>query len=174
MIVGTVEDAGLEPEAVRDDLTLRIQRYPRPAGQPIAEHEGLWVGRLRRIGAAKLRHWGIPGLVEDAELAISELVTNALLHGAGGKVAFRILLAADMLALEVDDGSPERAHVNTADPDDENGRGMFIVSALSTVCGVSPDGTKTWCTFTIPTTPRRSAAGPREAVAGTAQPRWTA
>ncbi|PNE43568.1 hypothetical protein AOB60_00835 [Streptomyces noursei] len=120
------------------------------------EHEGRWVGHLRRISAAKLRHWGFPGLVEDTKSAISELVTNALLHGMGDKVAFRFLLTIDVLALEVDDGSPERAHVNTADPDDENGRGMFIVSALSTLCGVSPDGTKTWCVLTIPTTPRRS------------------
>ncbi|MCC2275446.1 ATP-binding protein [Streptomyces sp. ET3-23] len=156
MIIGEVEDLGLASEAVRDDLTLSIQRDPRREGRSIAEHEGQWVGRLRRIGAAKLRHWGIPSLVEDAELAISELVTNALLHGKGDQVAFRFLLAADVLALEVEDGSPEPAHVSTADPYDENGRGMFIVSALSTLCGVSTDGTKTWCTFTIPTAPRRS------------------
>ncbi|MER5968521.1 ATP-binding protein [Streptomyces sp. NPDC002055] len=156
MIVGTVEDLGLVPEAVWDDLALSIQRDPRPEGEPIAEHEGQWVGRLRRISTAKLRHWGIPGLVEDAESVISELVTNALLHGKGDRVAFRLLLAANVLALEVDDGSLERAHVNEADPYDENGRGLFIVSELSTLCGVSPDGTKTWCTFTIPTTARRS------------------
>ncbi|TLS46107.1 ATP-binding protein [Streptomyces montanus] len=156
MIVGTVEDLGLASEAVRDDLTLSILRDPRPEGHPIPEHEGRWVGYLRRIGTAKLRHWGIPGLVDDAGVAISELVTNALLHGRGDKVAFRFLLAADVLALEVDDGSPERALVSEADPFDENGRGMFIVSELSTLCGVSPDGTKTWCTFEIPTAARRN------------------
>ncbi|KPC62707.1 hypothetical protein ADL29_17715 [Streptomyces chattanoogensis] len=133
-----------------------MKRDPRPEGHPTPEHEGRWVCRLRRISTAKLCHWGIPGLVDDAESAISELVTNALVYGTGDRVAFRFLLGADVLALEVDDGSPERALVNTADPDDENGRGMFIVSALCTLCGVSPDGTKTWCTFKIPTTPRRN------------------
>lgn len=157
MIVGTVEELGLTSESVRDDLTLSIERDPRPAGQPIAEHEGRWVGHLRRIGTAKLRHWGMDDLIDDTAAAISELVTNALLHGKGDRIAFRFLLAADVLALEVDDGSPERARISEADPDDENGRGMFIVAELSTLCGVSPDGTKTWCTFTLPTTPRRSA-----------------
>ncbi|WP_432001562.1 ATP-binding protein [Streptomyces sioyaensis] len=153
MIVGTVEDLAVAPEAVRDDLTLSIKRDPRPEGHPIADHEGRWVGCLRRIGAAKLRHWGIPDLVGDAQLAISELVTNALLHGTGAQVAIRFLLAADVLVLEVEDGSPERALISTADLHDENGRGMFIVNTLSTLCGVTPDGTKTWCIFTIPTAP---------------------
>ncbi|MCX5207521.1 ATP-binding protein [Streptomyces sp. NBC_00237] len=156
MIVGTVEDLGLVPEAVWDDLVLSIKRDPRPEGGAIDKREGQWVGRLRRISTAKLRHWGFPSLAEDAESVISELVTNALLHGKGDRIAFRFLLTANVLALEVDDGSPNRAHVNEAGMDDENGRGLFIVNALSTLCGVSPDGTKTWCTFTIPTTPRRS------------------
>ncbi|MFI9052411.1 ATP-binding protein [Streptomyces sp. NPDC053427] len=153
MIVGTIEDLGLASEVVRDDLTLSIKRDPRPEGYSIAAHEGQWVGRLRRISTAKLRHWGLPGLVDDAELAISELITNALLHGTGARVAFRFLLAADVLVLEVEDGSPEPALISTADPYDENGRGMFIVSTLSTLCGVTPDGTRTWCIFTIPTAP---------------------
>ncbi|UNZ18188.1 ATP-binding protein [Streptomyces sp. 891-h] len=145
------------PEAVRDDLTLSIHRHPRPEGHSIPAHEGRWVGRLRRIGAAKLRHWGFPDLIEDAEVAISELVTNALLYGKGDTVAVRFLLAVDVLALEVDDGSPQRALVSEAGPYVENGRGLSIVTTLSTLCGVSPDGTKTWCVFTIPTTARRSA-----------------
>lgn len=156
MIVGTVEDLGLVPETVWDDLTLSIKRDPRPEGELIADHEGRWVGYLRRIGTAKLRHWGIHALIDDAGTAISELVTNALVHGTGDQVVFRFVLAADVLALEVDDGSTERARISEADPEDENGRGLFIVAELSTLCGVSPDGTKTWCTFTIPTTPRRS------------------
>lgn len=157
MIVGTVEDLAFAPGSVRDDLTLSIQLDPRRDGGLVAEHEGLWVGRIRRIGAAKLHHWGLSELVDDAESAISELVTNALLHGTGDRVSFRFLLSVNVRALEVDDGSPERARINAADPDDENGRGMFIVNALSNLCGVSPDGTKTWCTFTIPTAARRSA-----------------
>ncbi|MFJ2819358.1 MULTISPECIES: ATP-binding protein [unclassified Streptomyces] len=156
MIVGTVGELAVAPESVRDDLTLSIRRGPRPKGQLIAEYEGEWVGRVRRIGTAKLRHWGLDDLVDDAASVLSELVTNALVHGTGDWVVLRFLLSADVLVLEVDDGSPQRARVNVADPYDENGRGMFIVDKLSNLCGVSPDGTKTWCAFRIPITPRRS------------------
>jgi hypothetical protein len=155
MIVGTVEDLGLVAEAVWDDFSLCIQRDARSEGEPISEHEGRWVGRLRRISTAKLRRWGIPGLVDDAESVISELAANALVHGMGDRVAFRFLLTADVLAIEVDDGSPGRARVNEADPYDESGRGLFIVNALCVQCGVSPDGTKTWCTLAIPAAARR-------------------
>jgi hypothetical protein len=154
MIVGTVEDLGLVAEAVRDDFSLCIRREAGAGGESIAEHEGQWVGRLRRISTAELHHWGIPGLVEDAESVVSELAANAFLHGKGDRVTFRFLLTANVLAIEVDDGSPGRAHVKEADPYDESGRGLFIVSALSAQCGVSPDGTKTWCTLAIPTTAR--------------------
>ncbi|MET8676119.1 ATP-binding protein [Streptomyces sp. NPDC004647] len=141
---------------MRDDLALRIEREARAEGEPMPEYEGQWVGRLRRIGAAKLRHWGLPCLVESAELLISELVTNALRYGTGSEVAFRFLLAMDVLVIEVGDGSPGRPRVNEADPDKESGRGMLIVASVAATWGVSTDGTTTWCTLTIPTTTRRS------------------
>ncbi|MEU6404656.1 ATP-binding protein [Streptomyces sp. NPDC046985] len=157
MIVGTVEELVTSPEAVLDDLTLSLRRDPRPEGQPVPAHEGRWVGHLRKVAAAKLRHWGLPYLVDDVRIVISELVTNALVHGTGDQVAFRFLLVADVLVLEVDDGSTRHARISTAGDLDEHGRGMFIVSELSTLCGVSPDGTKTWCCFKIPTALRRDA-----------------
>jgi anti-sigma regulatory factor (Ser/Thr protein kinase) len=123
----------------------------------VSEHEGGWVGRLRRIATAKLRHWGLQYLIEDAELLISELVTNALRYGTSDEVAFRLLLVTDVVLIEVDDGSPDhRPHVRKADPDGESGRGMLLIDAFATNWGVSPDGTKTWCTLTIPTATRRS------------------
>ncbi|MEU3500467.1 ATP-binding protein [Streptomyces hundungensis] len=157
MIVATVEDMVGATAAARDHLTLNLRRAPRTEGQPVPTHESRWIGHLRRIGAAKLRLWGLPWLVDDAQVVISELVTNALLHGTGDQIAFRLLLVGDFCVLEVGDGSPQPARISEADALDENGRGMFIVSALTSLCGVSPDGTKTWCTFTIPPSPRRTA-----------------
>ncbi|XIG72350.1 anti-sigma regulatory factor (plasmid) [Streptomyces sp. SGAir0957] len=134
-----------------------MRRRPRSAGQPCPPYEGLWVGHLRRVSAARLRHWGLSCLVDDAQMVISELVTNALTHGTGD-VVFRCLFGTDVLAIEVDDGSTEQARIAAADDLDEHGRGLFIVSALATLCGVSPDGTKTWCCFKIPTTALRGTA----------------
>ena len=59
-IVATVEEVVAAP-AARDDLTLKLRRHPRPRGSPFPAHESRWIGHLRRIGAAKLRHWGMPG-----------------------------------------------------------------------------------------------------------------
>lgn len=146
LTIGTVENLA----RIHDDLTLTIKREPRSPDDPLAEHERRWVGQLRRIGAAKLRYWGLPSLVDDIELATSELVTNALLHATGDHVGFRMLLSSDLVVTEVDDGSSGHAHIRAAGLEDESGRGISIVRAISTLCGVSPDGRKTWCAFTLP------------------------
>jgi anti-sigma regulatory factor (Ser/Thr protein kinase) len=137
------------PGRVRDDLAVRITLEPRVAGGPMPEHEGQWVGRLRRIGTAKLRHWGLTSLVEDAQLVISELVTNALRYGSH-EIAFRFLLTTDVLVIEVEDGSPGRPRVREASPDDENGRGLLLVVAIADDWGVTEDRLTTWATFRVP------------------------
>nr|WP_239069577.1 ATP-binding protein [Streptomyces sp. SID13666] len=117
----------------------------------------MWVGRIRRIGTAKLRLWGLPStVVDDAELLISELVTNALQHGTAREISFRFILSADLLLIMVDDRSPGRPLVRDSSPDDESGRGMFLVEAIAAAWGVSPDETRTWCALTTHTT-----GGPR-------------
>ncbi len=137
-------------EPVLDELALRIERGPHRGSDTVSEDDGLWVGRLRRIGAAMVARWGYPGLVESAELLISELVTNALRYGADEAIAFKLVLVADAFVIEVDDGSPGRPQVRAAGPDDESGRGMLLVSAVADEWGVSPDGTRTWCVLKIP------------------------
>ena len=136
-------------EPVLDELALRVQREPNCGGDTVSEDDALWVGRLRRIGPAMVVRWGYPGLVESAELLISELVTNALRYGADDAIAFKLVLAADAFVIEVDDGSPGRPQVREAGPDEESGRGMLLVSAVADEWGVSPDGTCTWCVLKI-------------------------
>jgi serine/threonine-protein kinase RsbW len=41
------------------------------------------VGQMRRITAAHLHHWNLTVLTDNATLAVSELVTNAVRHGDG-------------------------------------------------------------------------------------------
>ena len=137
-------------EPVLDEFALRIEREPSRDGDTVSEGDGLWVGRLRRIGAAMVARWAYPGLVESAELLISELVTNALRYGADDAIAFKLVLAADAFVIEVDDGSPGRPQVREAGPDEESGRGMLLVSVVADEWGVSPDGARTWCVLKIP------------------------
>jgi anti-sigma regulatory factor (Ser/Thr protein kinase) len=147
------------PSTVLDDLALTIARTPVPDGIDGAASVGVWVGQLRRISAAKLNYWGLSALVDDALLLISELVTNALKHGTGPEIRFRMVLVTnlvtDLVVLEVDDGSPGRPQVREAGPAEESGRGMFLVASVAASWGVSEDETRTWCTLTSPSAARR-------------------
>lgn len=135
---------------VLDDLSLTIEREYSPAGDEVPRTTAVWVGRLRRIGRAKLRAWGLSALVDDAELLISELVTNGFRYGTEPQITFRLVIGTDVLVLEVDDGSPTLPQFRDADPDALNGRGLLLVDAIAASWGVSYDGTRTWCTLKFP------------------------
>ncbi|MFF7145729.1 ATP-binding protein [Streptomyces sp. SID2888] len=138
------------PESMLDNLELRIARAPRAAGEHMPTYEGLWVGRLRRIAAAKLQHWQLTVLIDPAQLLISELVTNALRYGTGPEIDFRLILTTGVLVILVDDGSPDPPQVRQPGPDDESGRGMVLVSTIATDWGIRPNGSATWCLLAIP------------------------
>ncbi|WP_435227006.1 ATP-binding protein [Streptomyces sp. Tue6028] len=92
------------------------------------------VGRARRWTRDILR--GSP-LAEDAELIVSELSANAILHTASGREAgsFHLALAvsARVVALSVMDagGSGSAPKVEHQDQDAEHGRGLGMVSAIA-------------------------------------------
>ncbi|WP_405526753.1 ATP-binding protein [Streptomyces canus] len=102
--------------------------------------------RVRVIIRAGLRHWGLSGLTESAELLATELVTNAFKHGRGD-VGVRLYVTASHLLIEVRDGSPERPVSGRASLDDEDGRGLLLVTSIADHWGVSADGTTTWCSL---------------------------
>jgi anti-sigma regulatory factor (Ser/Thr protein kinase) len=109
---------------------------------------------MRRIVRAKLRAWHRDAFIDSAELLVTELTTNALQYGQAADVGVRLVLTATHIGIEVDDGTPCPPCPRAADPLDENGRGLPLVAALSDAWGVSPDGTRTWCTLTT-TLPER-------------------
>lgn len=93
-----------------------------------------------------------PECVDHAVLLTSEVVTNALRHGRG---PVRVACDADqvLVRVEVGDDSRLRPSVQPVDPDDESGRGMFLVDALAAAWGVidTPDGKVVW--FEVPAQP---------------------
>ena len=129
-------------------VEVSIPRTSRP-GDALTDSERRWPKRIRQIGRAQLRLWDLEALTANVEYLLTELVTNALQHG-GGKVGVRLRLSAAELLLEVSDESPVRARARPSHPDDESGRGLLIVAALSDTWGVSRDGTCTWCTLRRP------------------------
>lgn len=85
-----------------------------------------------------LLEWGLAGLVEDAELLVSELLTNAyaasVVIESKPTIALRLLCDYRRFIIEVWDSSP-LAPREVGSPD-ESGRGLLIVEALSRNCGV--------------------------------------
>lgn len=92
------------------------------------------VSRARRWTRDILR--GSP-LAEDAELIVSELSANAILHTASGLESgrFRLVLAVSpqviVLSVTDDGGAATAPKVEDQDQDAEHGRGLGLVSALA-------------------------------------------
>lgn len=136
-------------DSICDEFAVRISNGAATGSALERDPDGQWVGRLRRISAAKLRLWGLAPLMDDAKLLISELVTNALRYGEGDEIEFRLVITPRGLLIAVNDGSAERPRLNVVDASSETGRGLFLVAALADDWGVCPDGTTTWCTLSL-------------------------
>jgi anti-sigma regulatory factor (Ser/Thr protein kinase) len=89
--------------------------------------------------------WGLPDLAEPAELLASELMTNAVqaserLRITGDSPAVpvvRLWLVSDQasIVIHVWDGIDEMPVRRDGGPDEEHGRGLLLVNALSTDWG---------------------------------------
>ena len=91
------------------------------------------VSRARRLVRETLAEWGLDDYIDHTMLISSELVTNALRHGAG-MISIRLYRARHDLRIEVHDhgaGRPLRRHAGTGD---ESGRGLEVIDALISVC----------------------------------------
>lgn len=110
----------------------------------------------RRWVASVCEELGRDDLVECAELGVSELVTNALLH-AGAPIHVRVRGTAEHPRVEVSDSSHEPP---TLSPDPETeadelmstfGRGLRIVARCSIAWGaaIEPEGKVVWFEPTV-------------------------
>ncbi|WP_329175158.1 ATP-binding protein [Streptomyces sp. NBC_01477] len=136
-------------EPVCDEFAVRISSGAATGRALGRDPDGQWVGRLRRISAAKLRAWGLAPLMDEAQLVVSELVTNALRYGQGAEIEFRLVITLQGMLLAVNDGSDSRPQLRVVDDSSETGRGLFLVAAVADDWGVSPDGTTTWCSLSL-------------------------
>ena len=103
--------------------------------------------------------WGLNGLADSTELLVSELVTNAVKTTAGrdDQAAVRLQLSSDnaRVLIEVWDADPQPpapkdlSEDGTPDPQEEGGRGLFLVATLSTrwdwYLTQEPTGKVVWC-----------------------------
>lgn len=113
----------------------------------------------RAFARDTLVRWGCRERIDDVVLLVSELFTNAILHGAG-RAEIRIELVGVGLRVEViDDGRApgmlRRTDPGVADPGVEaiGGRGLLIVDALASSWGNGHDQdgrTRVWAEVADP------------------------
>lgn len=96
----------------------------------------------RAIAAQKADELGRGDLADDAALVMSELVTNAVLHG-GGCTGLDVLAGDEGLRIEVRDGSRVPPVLSHPSESSLTGRGLRLVSRLSAAWGAhAEDGGK--------------------------------
>lgn len=97
------------------------------------------VSEARHFARAVLQDWALPDLADTAEMVISELASNAVLHAR--HAAFRVtlrLLGNDHVRVAVVDRSAALPSMVDAGDDEDHGRGLAIVDALSQKWGADP------------------------------------
>ncbi|GAA3086988.1 hypothetical protein GCM10017562_66500 [Streptomyces roseofulvus] len=142
------ECSGLPPAAVRDrivasglpadghdDVALVVGRVHALAEDHMAgwrvDPDPVEVAGARAATNAQLEQWGLDDVGFAVELIVSELVTNAIRYGAP-PVDLRLLRDKDRaLICEVSDSRETSPHLRRARPDEEGGRGLFLVAQLA-------------------------------------------
>ncbi|MFI0894844.1 ATP-binding protein [Streptomyces sp. NPDC020983] len=114
------------PEPNSNDVpTPVLKTWPRSART---------VGRTRHALARVLDERGLAHLAETAELVLSELVTNAVNHARpphGRRIGTRFERLEHGVRIEVHDASEWKPELQRASADDESGRGLALVDALT-------------------------------------------
>jgi anti-sigma regulatory factor (Ser/Thr protein kinase) len=107
------------------------------------------VAALRRLMRLHLGLWGLHELVDEAQLCVSELVSNVITHvGHGTPATLAVSVNGTRLRIEVHDPDTRALPtLVTAEADSECGRGMALVDAVADGWGVLlRNGRKvTWC-----------------------------
>ena len=131
----------------------------------------------RQLVHLTLNRWGLAALIEDAELVISELVTNSIEAtgltdakprwadlGDLATIEVRVLLYQIGIIIEVWDRDPAAPVRRYAASDEEGGRGLAIVTALCKqwhYCPSSRGGKVVWAELTLPPSMLSAAGLPR-------------
>lgn len=115
----------------RGGASRALTRSWREAVIPLGAGDTAAVPILRAAVRRILAGWKIPeAMIDDVELSLSELATNALIHTAG-PVRVRLALRGGAVRLDVADTSPHHPHGAVPDAGAECGRGLLIVAALA-------------------------------------------
>ncbi|MFB0620209.1 SpoIIE family protein phosphatase [Streptomyces sp. AGS-58] len=142
------------PARPSDDVALIVARTRVLGGDRVAEWEvpsdPAAVSGVRASVTRQLADWGLQELAFTTELALSELVTNAIRYGRG-PIGVRLLRDRTLIC-EVSDRSTTSPHLRYAGSTDEGGRGLFLVAQLAERWGTryTPHGKVIWAEQSLP------------------------
>jgi anti-sigma regulatory factor (Ser/Thr protein kinase) len=87
---------------------------------------------------------------DDTQLVVSELVTNALMHG-DGELVLRASVTASTVQVSVSDSGDALPEVLPIDPTRIGGLGLIVVDRVAAAWGVSPfpGGKTVWATLRL-------------------------
>ncbi|NKE55671.1 ATP-binding protein [Lentzea sp. PSKA42] len=108
--------------------------------------EGGSCARARQVVREAAASWELPeDLADDAQLVVTELVSNGIDHGEG-PITLTVSRTTSGMLVEVHDESPKQPQLRPVNPSSARGRGMQLVQALSVRWGTTPgkDGKVVW------------------------------
>lgn len=145
---------GLSPRRLVEELTALLERLDVPAttaqraaaadaAELARAHIGLpahlsSAGQARQFLREVLPHWSLTGLIDNALLLTTELVTNAIIH-ARSPVGVTLKLTEDRLRVEVADQGPGALIMRQPAQGHTQGRGLRLIEALASAWGTSAD-----------------------------------
>lgn len=97
------------------------------------------IASVRRFAVSACRRSGFGALCESVALLVSEVATNALVHGSG-EVRVQVRAHGSRLRVEVADDSPGLPRPREAGLLEEGGRGLALVDSLADDWGVQRVG----------------------------------
>jgi anti-sigma regulatory factor (Ser/Thr protein kinase) len=146
---GETKSTAYSPEQI-------IARYNEPLLAPLGAASCPFAAQTlpdtRDFAVSQARSLGVPGVsLGELELAVAELTTNSVVHGAGSGT-LRIWAESGQLVCEVHDGgrlTDPLAGRRPPNPTQPGGRGLLLVHQLADLVRVhtGPDGTTIRCYF---------------------------
>ncbi|MFG2130967.1 ATP-binding protein [Streptomyces sp. NPDC048751] len=137
----------------RHSRPVNLETPPPSPRERFYRRERQSVPAARRFARDALADWEIGPRADDVLVCVSELATNALVHGVppGRGFLLRLLPYDGGVRVEVHDsgdGVPAVPHGEGGEPA-EGGRGLLLVAALADKWGVGPraPGKIVWCEF---------------------------
>jgi len=101
----------------------------------------------RRFVSDTMRTWGCDDLIADAELLVSEAVTNSVEHSEQSHAVVDLLASGDTIRVDVSDtGAAKAVEQRTPEAGRPGGFGLAIIDSVATRWGVEPSraGKSVW------------------------------